>query len=117
GLHSKMTLVSAPPGFGKTTLLAEWVELVPDVEHAVAWLSLDGSDNQPQSFWTNLVASLRFIEPEARRAVLAQLQSSQPLPVETLLRGLLNGLAEVQHDFVVVLDDYHVIETSVIHEG
>ena len=79
GLHRKLTLISAPAGFGKTTLVSEWVA---DCERPTAWLSLDEGDNDPTRFLTYLVAALQTIAPTIGEGVLAALQSPQPPPTE-----------------------------------
>ena len=111
----KLTLVSAPAGFGKTTLLAEWVTAVPT--RPVAWVSLDQSDNDPAVFWTYLITALHKIQPSLGERSLALLQSPQPPPIESVLMTLLNELAAVEEDIVLILDDYHAIATQAIHDG
>lgn len=111
----KLTLVCAPAGFGKTTLLAEWVAAVPT--RPVAWVSLDQSDNDPSVFWTYLIAALHKIQPSLCERSLALLQSPQPPPIESVLMTLLNELTAVEADIVLILDDYHAIATQAIHNG
>ncbi|MGB3295746.1 MAG: LuxR C-terminal-related transcriptional regulator [Phormidesmis sp.] len=111
----KLTLVSAPAGFGKTTLLAEWIAAVPT--RPVAWVSLDQSDNDPAVYWTYLITALRKIQPDLGERSLALLQSPQPPPIESVLMTLLNELTTVEDDIVLILDDYHVISTQAIHDG
>ncbi|MBE9101897.1 LuxR C-terminal-related transcriptional regulator [Vacuolonema iberomarrocanum] len=111
----KLTLVSAPAGFGKTTLLAEWVAAVPT--RPVAWVSLDPSDNDPAIFWTYLITALQNIQPSLGERSLSLLQSPQPPPIESVLMTLLNELAAVEVDITLILDDYHAIETQAIHTG
>ena len=111
----KLTLVSAPAGFGKTTLLAEWVAAVPT--GLVAWVSLDQSDNDPAVCWTYLITALHKIQPSLGERSLALLQSPQPPPIESVLMTLLNELAAVEEDIVLILDDYHAIATQAIHNG
>ena len=110
-----MTLVSAPAGFGKTTLLAEWLAASPSGERFVAWLSLDQADNESASFWTYVTTSLHRTVPTAG-TVLAWLQEPQPPQIETILAALLNELSAVVRNIVLVLDDYHVIESPDIQE-
>ncbi len=111
----KLTLVSAPAGFGKTTLLAEWVAAVPT--EPVAWVSLDPSDNDPAVFWLYLTTALRNIQPSLGERSLSLLQSPQPPPIESVLMTLLNELTAVEADIVLILDDYHAIATQAIHDG
>lgn len=75
GLHRKLTLISAPAGFGKTTLLSEWVA---GIEWPVAWVSLDKADNDPARFWTYFIAALQTVHADSGDAALAMLQSAQP---------------------------------------
>jgi LuxR family maltose regulon positive regulatory protein len=129
---TRLTLVSAPAGFGKTTLLSEWIhgavppssESQPIPFHA-AWVSLDGGDNEPVRFWSYVLSALRTV-PSLRDAgvggsALAMLASPQPPPVEAVLTDLINELAEtsatagaVQERIVLVLDDLHAIENPQI---
>ena len=111
----KLTLVCAPAGFGKTTLLAEWVAAVPT--RPVAWVSLDQSDNDLAVYWTYLITALHKIQPSLGERSLALLQSLQPPPIESVLMTLLNELNAAKEDIVLILDDYHVIATQAIHNG
>jgi LuxR family transcriptional regulator, maltose regulon positive regulatory protein len=117
GAASKLTLVSAPAGFGKTTLLIEWLAVAPAGERSAAWLSLDASDNHPASFWTYLITALRTVAPGVGASALSLLQSPRPPPIETVLAPLLNELGAVSHGVVLVLDDYHVIDARDVQEG
>ena len=135
GLHGKLTLISAPAGFGKTTLISEWLEdlrlatydLREDaarengivnrkskIVNQTAWLSLDDGDSDPIRFLTYLVAALQTAAPDVGDKVLALLQSPQPPASESLLTLLLNELAAVPHDCVLVLDDYHVLDAPAV---
>jgi LuxR family maltose regulon positive regulatory protein len=108
GTASKLTLVSAPAGFGKTTLVTEWLAAGPAApadERAAAWLSLDRADNDPASFWTYVIAALRTVASGVGETALALLHSSQPPAIETVLTALLNELSAVAGDIVLVLDD------------
>lgn len=111
----KLALVSAPAGFGKTTLLAEWVAAEPT--RPVAWVSLDQSDNDPTVFWIYLITALQNIQPSLGERSLSLLQSPQPHPIEPVLMTLLNELTAVETDIALVLDDYHAIEAQSIHDG
>ena len=110
GADSALTLVSAPAGFGKTTLLAEWLSLVASEGRTVAWLSLDQRDNDPAVFWTYLVAALRTAAPGVGAEALSLLQAPQSPPIEGVLATLLNDLNAISNDVVLVLDDYHLID-------
>lgn len=114
GLHGKLTLISAPAGFGKTTLVSQWVA---SIERAVAWLSLDEGENDPLSFLTYLVSAVQTIAPTSGEGVLRALQASQPPPPEVLLAALLNDLTIIKEPFVLVLDDYHVIEAQAVDQA
>ena len=114
GLHGKLTLVSAPAGFGKTTLLGEWLS---DCRRPAAWLSLDRGDNDPTRFLAYLVAALQTIETDLGAGVQSLLQSPQPLPTESVLTTLLNEVTTVPDNFVLVLDDYHVIDAEPIDDA
>ena len=116
GAVSKLVLVSAPAGFGKTTLLAEWLTAATADGWSSAWLSLDQRDNDPALFWTYLVAALRKAEPGVGGGVLSLLQSPQP-PSEAILATLLNDLSGISNDVVLVLDDYHVIDAGDVQDG
>ncbi len=111
GTHGKLTLVSAPAGFGKTTLVTEWIATD---ERPAAWLSLDDSDSDPPRFLTYLVAALQTIESQIGAGILKLLESPQPPPIDSLLTPLLNELAAVSHEFLLVLDDYHVLDSTEI---
>ena len=117
GAESKLTLVSAPAGFGKTTLLADWLAAVAVDGRTVAWLSLDQSENHPASFWPYLIGALQRAEPHIGASAISLLQSPQTPPIEGVLTLLLNELGGMSTDLVLVLDDYHVIDARDIHDG
>ncbi len=108
----KLTLISAPAGFGKTTLLSEWRMMHSGYEYPVAWVSLDEGDNDPARFLSYLIAALQTIEADAGETTLASLRSPQLPPIESVLTALINEIAAVPDDFALVLDDYHVIEAE-----
>ncbi len=117
GTQSRLTLVSAPPGFGKSTLVAEWLASAPETRESVGWVSLDAGDNDPATFWAYLVRALQSARPGVGQAALAMLDAPSPPPVEVLLAVLLNDIAASAGEAVVVLDDYHVIENAAVHDG
>jgi LuxR family maltose regulon positive regulatory protein len=116
GAESALTLLSAPAGFGKTTLLAQWLAAAPSGRRSVAWLSLDQRDNDPALFWTYLVGALNTAVQGAAASALSLLQPPQP-PTEVGLASLLNDLDVIPGDVVLVLDDYHVIEARDVQDG
>jgi LuxR family maltose regulon positive regulatory protein len=113
GSHRRLTLVSAPAGFGKTTLVGEWVG---QLDHPVAWLSLDESDSDPTRFLIYFVAALQAVEVSIGKGALSALQSPQPPPAEPVLTDLINEIAALPGRMVLVLDDYHLIEAQPIHD-
>jgi LuxR family transcriptional regulator, maltose regulon positive regulatory protein len=115
GAESRLTLISAPAGFGKTTLLAEWLAATR-TERSVAWLSLGESDSQPASYWTYLITALQAVVPGVGASTLLLLQSAQP-PIETVLATVLNELGIVPNDIYLVLDDYHLIDSADVQAG
>jgi LuxR family maltose regulon positive regulatory protein len=119
GMHCKLTLISAPAGFGKSTLVSEWVAGCERSEPkvCVAWLSLDEGDNDPTRFLTYLVAALQTLAPKIGAGVLAALQSPQPPSIESNLTVLLNEIAAIPDNFILVLDDYHLIDAQPIDQA
>jgi LuxR family maltose regulon positive regulatory protein len=120
GTVSKLTLVSAPAGFGKTTLLTEWLAAGPAApagERLAAWLSLDRADNGPAAFWAYVIAALRTVASGVGESALTLLQAPRPPPIETVLTALLNDLRAVAGEIVLVLDDYHVIDAPEVQDA
>ena len=120
-LHRKLTLISAPAGFGKTTLISEWVASRKQREPLirVAWLSLDEGDNDPTRFLTYLVTALQTIAPDSGTGLLSVLQSPNTPhpPTEAALTTLLNEIIAISEHFVLVLDDYHLIDAKPIDDA
>lgn len=112
GCTGALTVICAPAGFGKTTLLSEWLHHNP---LPVAWVSLDPQDNDPAQFLAYWVAALQKVQPGIGVRTLEQLQSPQPIPFESLLIDILNDLATTATEMKMVFDDYHCIENSQIH--
>jgi len=110
----KVTLVSAPAGYGKTTLLARALRQAP---YPVAWLTLDKGDDHPPRFWRYLISALQTILPGTGASVLALLRSPQSPPFELVLVELLNDLANQGQEFILALDDLHEISSPEILEN
>ena len=119
GLRGRLTLVSAPAGFGKTTIISEWAagqrRLEPEVR--LAWLSLDEGDSDQARFLAYLVAALRTVVVEVGEGALGMLQSPQPPPTEAVLTALLNEITALPDDIVLILDDYHVVDSEPVDEA
>ena len=114
GLHRKLILISAPAGFGKTTLVSAWIK---DCGTATAWISLDESDNDPARFLAYLVAALRTVNQELGKGALSALASPQPPDEEALLTALINDINALPGGLILVLDDYHLITAKPIHSA
>jgi LuxR family transcriptional regulator, maltose regulon positive regulatory protein len=109
-----LTLIAAPAGSGKTTLAGAWIA---QIDRPVAWLSLDEDDNDPTRFLTYFIAALQTLWPNMGETALPLLHSPQPPPPKSILTLLLNDLNTLSTPYLLVLDDYHVIDTSPIHEA
>jgi LuxR family maltose regulon positive regulatory protein len=121
GIQRRFILISAPPGFGKTTLLSIWV---PECQCPVAWVSLDAGDNDPVRFLSYVIAALQTASPGVGEAAQALLRSPQPPPLESVLTELINALCPppgradaASQPCVIILDDYHVIDTPAVHDA
>ncbi|HEV2659546.1 MAG TPA: LuxR family transcriptional regulator, partial [Ktedonobacteraceae bacterium] len=115
-LKCKLTLVSAPAGYGKTTALIDWQRLRRSAQ-PLAWLSLDQDDNDPRRFWQHVTRALRTARIDISEQVPQLFNSPQPPPLEALLLTIIQAVANAPQHFVLVLDDYHLITTPAIHEG
>jgi LuxR family maltose regulon positive regulatory protein len=104
----KLTLISAPAGFGKTTLVSDWIATSG---RPVAWLSLDERDNDPARFISYVVVALQTIQADIGVSLLPALQSPQPLQIETILTTLLNEISTIPENFLLILDDYHSLDS------
>jgi LuxR family transcriptional regulator, maltose regulon positive regulatory protein len=114
GMHCKLALISAPAGFGKTTLVSEWVA---GCGRTAAWLSLDEGDDDPSRFLSYLISALQTIAANIGVEVLVTLESPEPPPIESILITLINEITTVPEKFVLVLDDYHVIDSKLVDEA
>lgn len=111
GLDRRLTLISAPAGFGKTTLVSEWIA---SCGRPTAWLSLDEGDNDSTRFLTYLVTALRTVVPNVGEEMLKVLQSPMTPPIESILTTLLNEIATIPNNFILVLDDYHLTDSKAV---
>ena len=117
GARAKLTVVSAPPGFGKSTLLAEWFAAALSGDaRAAAWVSLDPADNDGGTFWTYVITALERAVTTIDNGASSLLAAGR-VPIDSVLTTLLNALGEASTEVLLVLDDYHVIERPDIHEG
>lgn len=114
GLHRTLTLVSAPAGFGKTTLVSEWVA---NCGRPVAWLSLDDADSDPARFLAYMLSAIQTVTPNIGEGLFALLHSPQPPPTESILTVLLNEIAALPDEIVLVLDDYHAIDAKPVDDA
>jgi LuxR family maltose regulon positive regulatory protein len=136
GLMGKLTLISAPAGFGKTTLVSAWLatrtegqglsaestmaSLSPPssvLRTRVAWVSLDASDNDPTRFWTYVITDLETVYPHVGMSTMALLRSPEPPRMEAILTPLLNAVGAMSTAAALILDDYHLITTPAIHSA
>ena len=122
GLTGPITLISAPTGFGKTTLLSEWLAQVQAAGHRVAWLSLDAADSDPLQLLRYLVAAGRTLAPRFGEGVLALIQNPAPqrpqaAALTTLMTLLVNDLAALPPGSILILDDYHLLQGQPVHEA
>jgi LuxR family maltose regulon positive regulatory protein len=111
--NCKLNLISAPAGFGKTTLVSTWIA---HCRRPAAWLSLDEGDNDPARFISYLIAALQTIQAGIGEGLLAALQSHQPPAIESILTFLLNEITRLPDNFILVMDDYHVIDSKSVDE-
>ncbi|HET8839991.1 MAG TPA: LuxR C-terminal-related transcriptional regulator [Ktedonobacteraceae bacterium] len=114
GLPGKLSLISAPAGFGKSTLVSTWIR---KIEQPAAWLSLDEEENDLTRFLTYLIAALQTIAATLGEGILPALQSSQPPAAEVVLTALLNDLATIRDPFMLVLDDYHLVDAQPVDQA
>jgi LuxR family maltose regulon positive regulatory protein len=116
GLRGSLILIAAPAGFGKTTLLAEWLNQPATASRPVAWLALDAVDSDPIQFLRYFITASQRLAPSIGATILPLLQTPQPPPLEPLLPVLVNDLAQAPDGSLLVLDDYHVIDAPAVHQ-
>src|SRR5215210_3189353 len=114
GQERRLTLLSAPAGFGKTALLSAWRMRHASEERPIGWFSLDESDNDAARFWAYAIAALQRVRAGIGEHALTLLDLPQT-PIEAVLSSLVNDLAEMPHDLALVFDDYHLVEAEPIH--
>lgn len=117
GIQRPFTLIAAPAGFGKTTVLSTWLE---DAPFSAAWMSLENGDDDLTRFWSYVFTAMERVHPGSGASALALLQGSDPQqlpPIETVLTAWINGLAALPHDVALILDDYHLIAAPPIHQS
>jgi len=123
GIHRKLTLISAPAGFGKTTLVTDWIQSQGDDASSpllIGWLSLDEEDNDPVRFLTYLITALNRtpgLETEIGVGALQMAQAPQPPPSQTILTAVINEIALITSKIVLVIDDYHLIDSQPVHDA
>lgn len=123
GVQHALTLISAPAGFGKTTLLSNWIQLrahrqaSANLQLQPAWLSLDEDDNDPLRFWLYLITALKRVGMDLEYSVMPLLQIPEPPPIKVILTKLINQFEQAPDSLVLVLDDYHLIHSQAIHDG
>jgi LuxR family maltose regulon positive regulatory protein len=113
GAAAKLILVSAPAGFGKSTLISEWATFI---DKSVTWLSLDENDNNLRRFLSYLVAAFQQIDSSLGETILPSLEVTDNPPVEQFLSTLINEIAVSENEFLLVLDDYHLISSQTVHD-
>lgn len=114
GITRKLSLVIAPTGYGKTTLVASWVSTR---KFSSAWITFDSNDNDPVRFWTYTVTALRSLNASIGKTTLAALSTSQPISLQAALTPMINDLVRLSGPWVLVLDDFHTITSTEVHNS
>lgn len=115
GLQGKLVLISAPAGFGKTTLISEWTDGCGS-ERLISWVHLDEGDNEPIRFLSYIIAALQIHQPDLGEPALSGLFAVPSASMEAALASLVNEITALERDLVLILDDYHLVEASEVHE-
>lgn len=115
-LTTPLTLVSAPAGFGKTTVLTQWANSLTPIA-PLAWIQLDESDNDPVRFWEYFIAAVRILKPTVGEGASAALHAPQAYTGQAMLTLLINDITTMLDDFVLVLDDYHLVKAEAVHDA
>jgi LuxR family maltose regulon positive regulatory protein len=113
-LQCKLSVVTAPPGFGKTTLVSEWVRLGGT---RACWVSLDKGENDVLRFWSYVIAAFDRLEPGIGKKALSLLESPLHISIEQMISWLVNDLFEMSDDIVLIMDDYHAIDLEDVHRS
>lgn len=114
GMESKLTLITAPAGYGKTTLMSEWVK---HCDAFVAWVSLDRHDNEFVQFWSYVIAAIKKAHPKFGDSALLFLSNAETSSTESFIAVILNELNSLSSELVIVLDDFHVIHQSAVNDS
>jgi LuxR family maltose regulon positive regulatory protein len=117
GVSRAVVIISAPAGFGKSTLLTSWLAEGAAQARSVAWLSLSTADNDPSLFWRYFLAALSPLHPGVGATASALLGSPQPPGISTILTSMINDLHSIAGDVIFVLDDYQLIDSADVHAG
>jgi len=112
GMKGKLVLISAPAGFGKTTLLSDWIQ---QSKMPVAWFSVDKGNNDPVHFLNYIIAGLQTVDSSIGKAARNLMKSLQLLPIQSILINIINDVVSIKEDFILVLDDYHLVDTQQVH--
>ena len=119
-IQRKLTLITAPAGYGKTNLASEWTHSLQSEDtsnNRITWLSLEEADSEPIRFLSYVIAALQQVAPEVGVGALSLFEMTQSPPINTVLNELINDIAGLDYHIMLVLDDYHVISHPEIHEA
>ena len=116
-LKYSLLLVSAPAGFGKTTLVSEWIRHIEQKGISTAWLSLDEQDNDPTRFWEYFISAMQTSKPMIGKTAMSFLNSNEKPDIDAIVTMVINDLTAIPADFTLVLEDYHYIKNQEIHRS